>query len=292
VVSSLIRWFLRLRKTGPFGEEIWLEVECVNEEEQRRLELAETLGIDPRNLLSASSGRSRWSTFELNRYLNGPQAWLKAKGDHTPGKRGERAAAGSQQGVSLRAEAGKAALAPANQNRTRQHALAALGASGKFLLTPDQAEKERLKSLRETDLVDTGPEEPFDRIVSATRKFFNVGAASLSLIDGDVQHFKSVVGPLRDETPRQIALCTATVERNTMLIINDTLADDRFASNPLVVGDPHIRFYAGFPLHGPRGWNIGTLCIIDQKPRPFPPSEQQVLRILAAIAQSYIDVRT
>ncbi|WP_306631275.1 GAF domain-containing protein [Arthrobacter sp. B1I2] len=187
---------------------------------------------------------------------------------------------------------GKAALTPVNQKRTRQHAVAALGASGKFLLTPEQAEAERLKSLRETNLLDSGPEEPFDRIVGATRKFFNVGAASLSLIDGDVQHFKSVVGPLRDETPRQIALCTATVERNTMLIINDTLTDDRFASNPLVVGDPHIRFYAGFPLHGPRGWNIGTLCIIDQKPRSFPPSEQQVLRILAAIAQSYIDIRT
>jgi GAF domain-containing protein len=77
-----------------------------------------------------------------------------------------------------------------------------------------------------------------------------------------------------------------------MLIINDTHADLRFANNPLVVGEPHIRFYAGYPLHGPRGWNIGTLCVIDQKPRAFPPSDQQVLRTLARIVQGHIDART
>ncbi len=77
-----------------------------------------------------------------------------------------------------------------------------------------------------------------------------------------------------------------------MLIINDTLTDERFASNPLVVGEPHIRFYAGYPLPGPRGWNIGTLCVIDQKPRAFPPAEQQVLRTLAAIVQDRVDART
>jgi GAF domain-containing protein len=128
--------------------------------------------------------------------------------------------------------------------------------------------------------------------VAATRRYFDVGAASLSLIAEDAQYFKSVYGPLRDETPRQIALCAATVELNSMLIINDTFADERWASNPLVVGDPRIRFYAGYPLHGPRGWNIGSLCIIDQKPRAFPPSEQRVLRTLAAIVQSHIDART
>jgi GAF domain-containing protein len=167
-----------------------------------------------------------------------------------------------------------------------------LGSAGKFLLTPEQAEKERLKSLHETGLLHSGPEETFDRIVAATRKFFNVGAASLSLITEDAQHFKSAIGPLREHTPRQIALCTATVERNSMLIINDTLTDDRFASNPLVTGEPHIRFYAGYPLHGPRGWNIGTLCIIDQKPRTFPPSEQQILRTLARIVQNHINAHT
>ena len=91
------------------------------------------------------------------------------------------------------------------------------------------------------------------------------------------------------ETPREIALCAQTVESNSMLVINDTHADDRFAANPLVVGEPFIRFYAGYPLHGPRGWNIGSLCIIDQEPRAFPDAEQKVLRAMAAVVQNRID---
>jgi GAF domain-containing protein len=189
-------------------------------------------------------------------------------------------------------ERGRGAHPRVRQAKTREHALAALGAAGCFLLTPEQAEAERLESLRETGLLHSAAEETFDRIVAAARRYFDVGAASLSLIAEDAQYFKSVYGPLRDETPRQIALCAATVELNSMLIINDTFADERWASNPLVVGDPRIRFYAGYPLHGPRGWNIGSLCIIDQKPRAFPPSEQRVLRTLAAIVQSHIDART
>jgi GAF domain-containing protein len=283
---------LRLRKTLFPENETSLEVDGMDEEVQRRLELAAALGLDPRYLLAAKSGRSRWSNLELDTYLFGAAALSRRDYGHSAGKRAKRPPAGRQQEASSPAKAGRPGSRPANQRRTREHALSALGAAGKFLLTPEQAERERLKSLHETGLLQTGPEETFDRIVAATRKFFDVGAASLSLITEDAQHFKSAVGPLREETPRQIALCTATVERNTMLIINDTLTDDRFASNPLVVGEPHIRFYAGYPLHGPRGWNIGTLCIIDQKARAFPAAEQQVLRTLAAIVQHHIDAGT
>jgi len=258
----------------------------VDDEVERRLELAATIGLDPRKLLPAKSGKSRWSEFELDAYLHGSLAWPKPQRRHGAGK-------GHPPGRQLAPAPG-----PTGE-RSRQYAgapreqsLSALGAAGKFLLTPEQAEGERLKSLDETNLLHSGAEEAFDLIVTATRKYFDVGAASLSLIAEDAQYFKSVFGPLREETPRQIALCAATVEQNSMLIINDTLTDARFASNPLVVGEPHIRFYAGYPLHGPRGWNIGTLCVIDQKPRTFPPSDQQVLRTLAAIAQSHIDART
>lgn len=238
----------------------------MDEETERRLELAATIGVDPWKLLPANSGRSRWSEFELDAYLHGALVRPKLEPFHGADKL-------------------------PNRKKTRQHAVTALGAAGSFLLTPERAEAERLESLRETDLLHSGAEESFDRIVAAARKYFNVGAASMSLIAEDAQYFKSVFGPLREETPRQVALCTATVERNSMLIINDTFKDPRFASNPLVVGEPRIRFYAGYPLHGPRGWNIGTLCIIDQKPRAFPTSEQQVLRTLAAIVQSHIDAR-
>jgi hypothetical protein len=238
----------------------------MDEDKERRRELAATIGVDPRKLLPAHRGRSQWSEFELDAYLHGALAWPK----HARGR-----GAGKSNG----------------QSKNREHAFSALGAAGRFLLTPERAEAERLESLRETNLLHSGPEDIFDRVVAAARKYFDVGAASMSLIAEDAQYFKSVFGPLREETPRQIALCTATVERNAMLIINDTFKDERFASNPLVLGEPHIRFYAGYPLHGPRGWNIGTLCIIDQKPRAFPPPEQQVLRALAAIVQSYVDAR-
>ncbi|WP_458781277.1 GAF domain-containing protein [Arthrobacter sp. D3-16] len=265
----------------------------VDDEVRRRLELAATIGMDPRKLLPGSSGKSQWSEFELDAYLHGGMAWRKLERGRGAGKGSEGQTAGRQQALSpVIHGGGPRQQHPADRRRPREQSLSALGAAGKFLLTPEQAEGERLKSLHETNLLDSGAEEAFDRIVTATRKYFDVGAASLSLIAEDAQYFKSVFGPLRDETPRQIALCTATVEQNSMLIINDTRTDARFASNPLVVGEPHIRFYAGYPLHGPRGWNIGTLCIIDQKPRAFPPSDQQVLRTLAAIAQSHIDART
>ena len=149
-----------------------------------------------------------------------------------------------------------------------------------------------MQSLRETGLLHTGTMDIFDRVVETAKDYFDVGAASLSLIADNTQFLKSVVGPLNEETPREIALCTHTVRLNKMLIINDTLADDRFATNPLVLGEPFIRFYAGYPLHGPRGWNIGTLCVIDHRPRTFSDSDQQVLRTLATIVQNNIDART
>jgi hypothetical protein len=282
---------LRLRKTLFPEIEASLEVDCMDEEVQRRLELAATLGLAPRYLLADNSGRSRWSKFELDTYLVGPPALSRLEYGHSAGKRVKRPAAGRQQEASSPAKAGRSRSRPGNQRRTREHSLSALGAAGKF---PAYARTSREGTpeitARDGPATDrAGGNFRPDR--SCHQEFFDVGAAALSPITRDAQHFKSAVGPLREQTPRQIALCTATVERNTMLIINDTLTDDRFASNPLVVGEPHIRFYAGYPLHGPRGWNIGTLCIIDQKPRAFPPAEQQVLRTLAAIVQHHIDAR-
>ncbi|UUL75467.1 GAF domain-containing protein [Pseudarthrobacter sp. Fe7] len=272
---------------------LWLEVKVMDENAKRHIKLASRLGLDPGKLRAASSGRGESSEFELGIYLRDPSVWAKPKRRHGGDRKGEKPALGRRQNTAPPVRAGKTSGRHAADRKTSgEHALAALGAAGKYLLTPEQAETERLNSLRETSLLRTGAEEPFDRVVAAAREFFNVGAASLSLIGRNTQHFKSAIGPLRNETPRQIALCAATVEQNSMLIINDALTDDRFSSNPLVVGEPHIRFYAGYPLHGPRGWNIGTLCIIDQRPRMFPPSEHQVLRILAALAQKYIDART
>ena len=269
-----------------------LEVDAIDNEVKRRLELATMIGLDPRKLWPTYFGQSKCSAFELDAYLHEALAMPRFERGPHPGMKDEEHRAGQLRRRSTDPRGNMPGQLPPGKKTDKENALAALGAAGKFLLSPERAEVERLQSLHETDLLDTGPEETYDRIVTAAWKFFGVGAASLSLIAEDAQFFKSVVGPLRDETPRQLALCTETVERNTMLIINDTLADDRFASNPLVTGAPYIRFYAGYPLSGPRGWNIGTLCVIDQKPRAFPPSDQQVLRTLAAVIQKDIDART
>lgn len=253
----------------------------MSDESERRLELAAMVvaGLDPADIWPTYFGGPRFSDFELHAYLHGALALPEFERGYS---------------------AGTEPMPAQPQGEGRQHgrgsagedALAGLGAAGRFLLTPERAEEERLQSLRETDLLHTGTVDIFDQVVETARDYFGVGAASLSLIAENSQFLKSVVGPLREETPREIALCTHTVRLNTMLVVNDTLTDDRFATNPLVVGEPFIRFYAGYPLHGPRGWNIGTLCVIDHRPRAFSASDQQVLRTLATIVQNNINART
>lgn len=256
----------------------------MDNEAKRQLELAALLsaGLDPAVLWPSYFDGTECSDFELQAYLLG--ALTLPGPEQSSGLReggtGSRARKSSSQGLRH------------HKKPSSEDALAALGAAGGFLLTPARAEAERLASLRETNLLDIGAEETYDRVVNAARTFFNVNAASLSLIDQKSQYLKSVVGPLQYETPRDIALCDHTVRLNGMFIVNDTHLDDRFAANPLVVGEPYIRFYAGFPLSGPRGWNIGTLCIIDHEPRDFSPFEQEVLRAFAAIVQNDINARS
>ncbi|PNI09395.1 GAF domain-containing protein [Arthrobacter sp. AFG7.2] len=262
-------------------------MEAIDHEVKRRLELAAAIGLDPEKLWPSYFGRSRCSAFELDAYLHEALTMPAIERGRDAGKRDGEPRAEQTRPPDQHTGGQRTA-----RRKNTENALAALGAAGKLLLTPERAEQERLKSLQETDLLETGPEDTYDRVVTAAWKFFDVGAASLSLIAEDAQYFKSVVGPLREQTPRLIALCAETVERNSMLVINDASADDRFASNPLVTGEPYIRFYAGYPLHGPRGWNIGTLCVIDQKPRAFPEADRQVLRTLAAVVQKDIDERT
>ncbi|HEU4668087.1 MAG TPA: GAF domain-containing protein [Arthrobacter sp.] len=253
----------------------------MSEESERRLELAAMViaGLDPADIWPTYFGGARFSDFELRAYLHGALALPEFERGYSAG----------------------AAPGPAQpQGQGHQHtdgsssedALACLGAAGRFLLSPERAEEERLRSLRETELLHTGPVDIFDQVVETAKDYFGVDAASLSLIAENAQFLKSAVGPLHEETPREVALCTQTVKLNSMLIINDTLTDDRFATNPLVLGEPFIRFYAGYPLHGPRGWNIGALCVIDHRPRTFTGSDQQVLRTLATIVQNNIDART
>lgn len=263
------------------------------EAERRRRELALMVlaGLDPTIAWPAYFGRRQFSEFELSAYLHGALSLPEPEHHIDVGAGADGIDTGSSPEAATGTSPGNAGHSSDNREVDDEDLLAALGAAGRSLLSPERAEAERLQSLHETGLVGSGAEEIYDRVVIAAKEFFGVSTASLSLIAEDTQFLKSAVGPLQEETPREIALCTRTVEGNSMLVINDTHADDRFASNPLVVGEPFIRFYAGYPLHGPRGWNIGSLCIIDQEPWEFPISEQQVLRALAAVVQNRIDAR-
>ena len=150
-------------------------------------------------------------------------------------------------------------------------------------------ERLRLASLEETGLLWTSAEERFDRITREARRAFGVSSASVALIGEHRQFIKSVIGPIGENVPRDVSFCNQTIRENRMLVVRDALLHEQFRHNPLVLEKPHIRFYAGHPLTGPGGWRIGSLCIIDDKPRHFSVGDKLKLRLLAVRAQREIE---
>jgi diguanylate cyclase (GGDEF)-like protein len=146
-------------------------------------------------------------------------------------------------------------------------------------------EEQRLATLRSLDILDTDPEERFDRLTRLARRVFDVPIALVSLVDEDRQWFKSRIGMDSDETRRDISICGHAILGDGPLIINDTLRDDRFIDNPMVTGEPGIRFYAGMPLRHINGAKLGTLCIIDREPRSLDDADLATLRDLAEMAE-------
>lgn len=124
----------------------------------------------------------------------------------------------------------------------------------------------RLAALHQLLLLDTPPEERFDRITEFARFEFDVPIALITLVDEDRQWFKSSAGLNVCETSRDVSFCGHAVLQTGIMVVEDALLDDRFHDNPLVTDEPHIRFYAGAPLTV-NGYNIGTLCLIDTKPK-------------------------
>ncbi|PHV10114.1 sensor domain-containing diguanylate cyclase [Chitinimonas sp. BJB300] len=142
-------------------------------------------------------------------------------------------------------------------------------------------ETARLLMLHSLQILDTIPEERFDRLTRMTKRFFDVPIAVISLVDANRQWFKSCFGLSASETPRDISFCGHAILRDDVFIIPDALEDPRFADNPLVTGEPNIRFYAGCPLRIANSINVGTLCIIDNKPRSFNANDGKLLCDLA-----------
>jgi CheY-like chemotaxis protein len=145
-------------------------------------------------------------------------------------------------------------------------------------------EERRLASLRALQILDTGPDERFDRITRLAAALFNAPIALVSLVDENRQWFKSCYGLNVKETSRDAAFCAHVVYDRKPMVVSDTFLDARFAENPLVISEPRIRFYAGYPLILDDGACIGTLCIIDTRPRSLEGADLARLRDLADLA--------
>ena len=146
-------------------------------------------------------------------------------------------------------------------------------------------EATRQAALDSLKILDTPPEERFDRITRLAKQLFGVETAAITLIDHDRQWFKSKIGLESQETLREDAFCDVTIRESTNFTVPDASKDSRFANNPLVTGDPYIRFYAGYPLETSSGERVGALCIFDPNPRDFTEAEELLLRDLALWVQ-------
>lgn len=155
---------------------------------------------------------------------------------------------------------------------------------------PDN-EQARLRSLQELEILDTAPEPRFDALTAIAAHILNVPIVLISLVDSDRQWFKSRHGLAATETPRDVSFCGHVVASEAPLIVADTFADERFRDNPLVTGDPRIRFYAGIPLRTRETFIVGTLCAIDRVPRAITPEQLHMLELLAGQVAAHLEAR-
>lgn len=152
-------------------------------------------------------------------------------------------------------------------------------------------EVERLKRLMFYQIVDTENEQLFDDITKLVSETLDVPIVLISLVTEKRQWFKSAVGLDVTETDRSYAFCEHTIRGNHVFEVVDATKDKRFKDNPLVLGDPHIRFYAGAPLRDPEGYNLGSLCIIDRKPRTCTENEKKLISKMSNVVMDLISMR-
>lgn len=155
---------------------------------------------------------------------------------------------------------------------------------------PDN-EKARLEALRRYRVMDTAPERAFDDVTKLASYICGTPMALVTLIDKDRQWFKAKIGLASSETPRDIAFCAHTIHQAKLMIVENAVEDERFRSNPYVTGDPHVRFYAGAPLLTSEGYGLGSLCVLDQKPRQLNSEQIAALEALSRTIVTALELR-
>ncbi len=158
-------------------------------------------------------------------------------------------------------------------------------------------ESSRVSDLRNLHILDTDPEEKFDLITRLSAQIFDVPISLISLVDSERQWFKSRYGLVEKETHRDFSFCAHAIAKpisegseQVIFEVEDALKDARFRDNPLVLEEPFIRFYAGFVLLSRDNYKLGTLCIIDNKPRSLSSFERESFFNLGMLAQSQLQV--
>lgn len=156
---------------------------------------------------------------------------------------------------------------------------------------PDIAEALRLDALERQQITDTPHDEAFDRIVRLACAALETPVGAVTFVEGERQWLKAREGIDFQETPRDISFCTHTIEDDGVLVVEDATKDARFAQNPLVAADHGIRFYAGAPIRTRDGFNLGALCVIDHIPRKITPRHRALLKDMAAVVTSEMELR-